>query len=93
MKAPITFAGVIPLILCCHLILNLREGYHQPSTTTTTQDVELSKFSSGLHDPHVNRGLDSMGHPRIFSGKRLVAPQFRPFILFLIAITSPGSDE
>ena len=69
MKAPITFAGVIPLVMCCHLILNLREGYHQPSTIMITQETELSEFSSRSHDPHPNRGLDSMGHPRVFSGK------------------------
>ena len=73
MKAPIIFAGVIPLILCCQLILNLRESYHHPLTVTTRQGGEISEWGSRLPEPHIGRGLDSMGLPKL-SSKRLFAP-------------------
>ena len=82
MRAPTVFVGVIPIVMCCHLMLNLREGYEKPSRIVTTQKAECPEWSSRFHELPLDRGLDSMGLPR-FSGKRLVAPQFWSLICSL----------
>ena len=79
------FAGVAPSILCCHLILNLRESYNRQLVITTTQAAELSEWGSRLPEPHISRGLDSMGLPKI-SCKRLDFSQIPAIRLFLFIV-------
>lgn len=72
-------------------MLNLRESYHQPMAVTTTQGTEIYEWNSRLPGPHIGRGLDSMGLPKI-SSKRLVARKSRPFTDLFIVITSVAND-
>ena len=75
MRAPIMFAAVIPLVMCCRLMLNLRECYEKQLGITETQGVELSEWNTHIHEPRLEPGLDSMGLPRI-SSEQLVTSDF-----------------
>ena len=92
MRAPIMFAAVIPLVMCCRMMLNLRECYEKQSATTTTQGIELSEWCTRIREPRLEPRLDSMGLPRL-SSERLVAPDFWLFIGFFIATDSDASSH
>ena len=79
------FAVVVPLILCCHLILNLQESYHRLLAITTTQAAEPSGWGPRFPEPHIRRGLDSMGLPKI-SRKQLDFSQIPAIRLIFIVI-------
>jgi len=92
MKAPTIFAGVIPLVMCCRLMLNLRDRCDKLSTTITTQGAEFPGWSYHFREPPLEREMDSMGLPR-FTGKRLVVPQIPITHLFFVGITIDDSAE
>lgn len=59
------FAGTVPLIMSCHLVLNLRDEYYVPQSVYSVNATQLhsihSREEQGMHR------LDSMGFPRISS--------------------------
>jgi hypothetical protein len=92
MQAPTIFAGVIPLVMCCHLILNLQDGYEKPPAITSTQGTELSKFSIRVRKPPLNGELDSTGLTQ-FTGEQLVPCLSLAVYFSFVAITIIDSDE
>ena len=59
------FAGTVPLLMSCHLVLNLRNEYYVPRSAAysinATQLYSMHSRERGIHQ------LDSMGFPRISS--------------------------
>lgn len=61
---PTIFGGTVPLLMSCHLVLNLRDEYYLPRSGYTVNATQLGSIHSegqGIHR------LDSMGLPRISS--------------------------
>jgi len=64
-KGPVMPVVAVPLVTCCHLMLNLRESYEKASVVTTTQGTALSEWNTRFREPPLDRGLDSMGLQRL----------------------------
>jgi len=65
MHSATIFAGTVPLLMSCHLVLNLRDEYYVPRNVYSVNATQLRSIHS-RGEPGVHR-LDSMGLPRISS--------------------------
>jgi len=59
------FAGTVPLLMSCHLVLNLRDEYYVPQNVYSVNATQLDTIHS--RDEQGVDQLDSMGFPRISS--------------------------
>jgi len=65
MHSATIFGGTIPLLMSCHLVLNLRDEYYLPQSVYSANTTQLGRIHS--RDGQAVHRLDSMGFPRISS--------------------------
>jgi len=65
MHSATIFAGTVPLLMSCHLVLNLRDEYYLPRSVYSINATQLHTLHS-REEQRVHQ-LDSIGLPRISS--------------------------